>query len=129
MIDRQHSCLVAALRLRLSTGYAGLGAATQAKKSRSPKFALDSGSQGIHSTANVNSGFSLAWLSSYSSVRILKALGPIDLRNVRRDSLLLWMAVMPFVFVLLFRFRISSTWLILGGALIGLLINGITTLT
>jgi fluoroquinolone transport system permease protein len=39
-------------------------------------------------------------------VRLLKALGPIDARNVKRDSLLLWMAVMPFFFVLLFRFLV-----------------------
>jgi len=37
-------------------------------------------------------------------VRVLKALGPIDARNVRRDSMLAWMAIMPFFFVLLFRF-------------------------
>ena len=29
-------------------------------------------------------------------VRVLKALGPIDARNVRRDSMLAWMAIMPF---------------------------------
>ena len=39
-------------------------------------------------------------------IRALRALGPIDTRNVRRDSLLVWMAVMPFFFVLLFRFAV-----------------------
>jgi fluoroquinolone transport system permease protein len=39
-------------------------------------------------------------------VRVLKALGPIDARNVRRDSMLAWMALMPFFFVFLFRFFI-----------------------
>ena len=39
-------------------------------------------------------------------VRVLKALGPIDLRNIWRDTLLLWMALMPFVFALLFRYLI-----------------------
>jgi hypothetical protein len=42
----------------------------------------------------------------YSMAYVLKALGPIDARNVRRDSLLLWMALMPFVFVLIFRFLV-----------------------
>ena len=37
-------------------------------------------------------------------IGVLKALGPIDLRNVRRDSLLLWMAAMPLFLALLFRF-------------------------
>ena len=39
-----------------------------------------------------------------SVMRTIKTLGPIDARNVQRDSLLLWMAVMPFFFVFLFRF-------------------------
>lgn len=37
-------------------------------------------------------------------IRVLKALGPIDARNVRRDSMLAWMALMPFFFVVLFRY-------------------------
>ncbi len=39
-------------------------------------------------------------------LHIIRALAPIDIRNVRRDSLLRWMALMPFFFVLLFRFGI-----------------------
>lgn len=35
--------------------------------------------------------------------RLARAHGPIDFRTVRRDSLLLWMALLPLVFVLLFR--------------------------
>ena len=37
-------------------------------------------------------------------IGVLKALGPIDLRNIRRDSLLLWMAMMPLFLALFFRF-------------------------
>lgn len=43
-----------------------------------------------------------------NTIRVLQALGPIDLRNIRRDSLLLWMASMPFFF--LFIFRLVVPW-------------------
>lgn len=36
-------------------------------------------------------------------VAVFKALGPIDLRNVRRDSLLAWMPLLPLLVALLFR--------------------------
>ena len=39
-------------------------------------------------------------------IGVLKALGPIDLQNIRRDSLLLWMAAMPLFLALLFRFAV-----------------------
>lgn len=38
-----------------------------------------------------------------NAVRVLRALGPIDAANVRRDSLLRWMLVLPPAFGLLFR--------------------------
>jgi len=41
-----------------------------------------------------------------SILRTLRALGPIDTRNVRRDSLLAWMAAMPFFFIFIFRFGV-----------------------
>ncbi|MCP5095826.1 MAG: ABC transporter permease subunit [Chloroflexi bacterium] len=37
---------------------------------------------------------------------VIRALGPIDARNIRRDSLLSWMAFMPFLLAALFRFVI-----------------------
>ncbi|MCK5921597.1 MAG: ABC transporter permease, partial [Methylococcales bacterium] len=37
-------------------------------------------------------------------IDVFKALGPIDARNIRRDSLLRWMAFIPFLFVLMFRY-------------------------
>lgn len=40
---------------------------------------------------------------------VFKALGPIDVRNVRRDSMLRWMAAMPFIFAVMFRFVVP--WL------------------
>ena len=39
-------------------------------------------------------------------LHVIRALGPIDIQNVRRDSLLRWMVLMPFIFVLLFRFAV-----------------------
>ena len=39
----------------------------------------------------------------------IRSLSPIDLRNIRRDSMLRWMALMPFAFVLLFRYLVP--WL------------------
>ena len=43
---------------------------------------------------------------------MLRALGPIDAANVRRDSLLRWMLVMPLLFALLFRgaAELSRDW-------------------
>ncbi len=38
--------------------------------------------------------------------QVMKVLGPIDARNIRRDSMLLWMALMPFFFVFLFRYLV-----------------------
>lgn len=49
---------------------------------------------------------SITWTPLYRVAYVLKSLGPIDARNVRRDSLLLWMALMPFAFVLIFRFLV-----------------------
>lgn len=37
-------------------------------------------------------------------LNVFRALGPIDARNIRRDSLLRWMALMPFLFAFLFRY-------------------------
>jgi fluoroquinolone transport system permease protein len=38
-----------------------------------------------------------------SMLNTIRSLGPIDVRNIGRDSLLRWMAFMPFLFALLFR--------------------------
>lgn len=37
-------------------------------------------------------------------LNVFRALGPIDARNIRRDSLLRWMVLMPFLFAFLFRY-------------------------
>ncbi|KAA3664011.1 MAG: hypothetical protein DWQ04_07895 [Chloroflexi bacterium] len=39
-------------------------------------------------------------------LNVFRALGPIDMRNIRRDSLLRWMAMIPFIFAFLFRYII-----------------------
>ena len=44
-----------------------------------------------------------------SITNVLKSLGPIDARNIRRDSLLRWMAFMPFFFA--FFFRLLVPWI------------------
>jgi fluoroquinolone transport system permease protein len=46
-------------------------------------------------------------------VRVFRALGPIDLRNVRRDSMLLWLPILPVFLALLFRFGLPalSVWI------------------
>jgi fluoroquinolone transport system permease protein len=41
-----------------------------------------------------------------SILNIIRALGPIDVRNIRRDSLLSWMTLMPFFLVAMLRFVI-----------------------
>ncbi len=48
-----------------------------------------------------------------TALRVLKSLGPIDLKNVRRDSLLRWMLVLPVLLALLFRFGVPplEIWL------------------
>lgn len=47
------------------------------------------------------------------ALAILRALGPIDAANVRRDPLLRWMIVLPLLFALLFRWLagLVSPWL------------------
>lgn len=42
-------------------------------------------------------------------LNVFRALGPIDLANIRRDSLLRWMAAIPFFFAFLFRYVVP--WL------------------
>lgn len=44
-----------------------------------------------------------------NAAQVLRALGPIDAANVRRDSLLRWMLVMPLLFALLFRWAAGLT--------------------
>ena len=39
-------------------------------------------------------------------ITVVRALGPIDARNIRRDSLLQWMIIMPFFFAFLFRYGV-----------------------
>ncbi len=48
-----------------------------------------------------------------SALGVLRALGPIDAANVRRDPLLRWMLGMPLLFALLFRWlaTLASPWL------------------
>ncbi|MCZ6726358.1 MAG: hypothetical protein O7A98_03265 [Acidobacteria bacterium] len=47
------------------------------------------------------------------AVSVLRALGPIDLKSVRRDSLLRWMFVMPVLIALLLRYGLPpfAAWL------------------
>jgi len=46
--------------------------------------------------------------------RVFRALGPIDLKNVRRDSMLVWLPMLPVFLALLFRFGLPalSVWLV-----------------
>ncbi len=44
-----------------------------------------------------------------SFLHTFRALGPIDARNIRRDALLRWFAVIPFIFALVFRLLVP--WL------------------
>lgn len=68
-----------------------------------------------------------------TTISVLRALGPIDIANVRRDPLLRWMIALPLLFALLFRWVASlvEPWLaarlgidltlyypLLGGALV-----------
>lgn len=48
-----------------------------------------------------------------NAIRMLWGLGPIDAANMRRDSLLRWMLVLPPLFALMFRWlaHLSSDWL------------------
>jgi fluoroquinolone transport system permease protein len=48
-----------------------------------------------------------------NATRVLRALGPIDAANIRRDSLLRWMVAMPLLFALLFRWvaAVARDWL------------------
>ena len=43
-----------------------------------------------------------------SIFRLYRSLGPIDLKNVGRDSLLLWMPVVPIIFALAARWGIPG---------------------
>lgn len=45
---------------------------------------------------------------------VLRFAGPVDLRNVRRDDLLLWIGVAPFLLALLFRFAVPPLAGLLG---------------
>jgi len=47
------------------------------------------------------------------ALAVLRALGPIDAANVRRDPLLRWMLVLPLLFALLFRWlaALATPWL------------------
>ena len=38
-----------------------------------------------------------------NAIRAIRALGPIDIKNVKRDPMLSWMALMPIFFGFLFR--------------------------
>jgi fluoroquinolone transport system permease protein len=46
-------------------------------------------------------------------IRIFNALGPLDLKNIRRDSLLAWILVLPILLALGFRFAVPplTSWL------------------
>lgn len=43
-----------------------------------------------------------------NTVRIFRTLGPVDLKNIRRDALLMWMPVMPLMMVLLIRIAVPE---------------------
>ena len=47
------------------------------------------------------------------AVSVVKALGPIDLKSVQRDSLLRWMFLMPILLALIFRWGVPpvAAWL------------------
>ena len=47
------------------------------------------------------------------ALRALRGLGPIDLKSVRRDSLLGWMLLIPLLIGLLYRYGVPPTgaWL------------------
>ena len=42
-----------------------------------------------------------------STLRVLIRLGPVDLKNIRRDSLLMWVPIIPFLLVLLLRWGLE----------------------
>lgn len=43
-----------------------------------------------------------------NTVKIFRTLGPVDVKNIRRDALLMWMPVMPLMMVLLMRIAIPK---------------------
>ena len=42
-----------------------------------------------------------------NTIRIFRTLGPVDLKNIRRDALLMWMPVMPLMMVLAMRIAVA----------------------
>lgn len=42
-----------------------------------------------------------------STLRVLIRLGPVDLKNIRRDSLLMWVPIIPFLLVLVLRWGLE----------------------
>lgn len=57
----------------------------------------------LDSKANMQHATHLYELTAMKTVTIFKTLGPIDVKNVQRDSLLLWIPVLPLVMALLMR--------------------------